>query len=127
MMFRGRFRLAVVILMLMTGCSTIGVTDWALVAVDGRTIELTVEIGNGTCHSLDEVVLDETTTEVNVTAHRRWHEDRPCTLDRNAERVIVGLDRPLGDRELTGCDAAGTLDRLAGGDQRSCRETMPAE
>jgi hypothetical protein len=85
-----------------------GAHDWALASVDGSVLSVVVAVGSGSCDRFEALEVSETQTEVNITA--LVSEKEPgglfttgCTADMGFEDIEVVLDRPVGDRALTGC------------------------
>lgn len=86
-----------------------GAHDWALTSVDGNVLNVVVAVGSGTCDRFESIEISETETEVNITALVSEKEPGSglfttgCTADMGLEHVQIALDRPVGERALTGC------------------------
>lgn len=108
-----RIRLALVFLvgLVVASCSAWveGAHDWALTSVDGSVLNVVVAVGSGSCDRFEGIVVSETQTEVKVTAMVSEKEPGSglfttgCTASLRFEHVEVVLNRPVGDRDLTGC------------------------
>jgi hypothetical protein len=98
-----------------------GTSEWELLRVDGRSIELRAFVGSSTCNRYEGVAVRETAGSVAITTtvEERRHVD--CTDDLTSKEVGVTLDRPLGRRALTGCAPEDAL--VKGRDDRAapCR------
>ena len=103
---------AVVLVALARAC---GVGDptysawWGVrVGVDetSTVIPISVRLGSSSCNRLERVTTTETDEDVTIVATVRRVEGGSggCTDDVGAEAVDVVLERPLGARELRGCE-----------------------
>lgn len=78
---------------------------WALTAEpDGSTVRVRAEFGGSSCTDFNEWQVEETSTEVEVTAVVTFSGAGDCTADGVTESYTVGLADPLGNRRLVGCD-----------------------
>ena len=83
--------------------------DWAVTGMNDNSLTLVVAVGSSRCERLEGMELTETATEVTITAVVSEKDARQgifgtdCTADLVVETVEVGLERPLGNRSLTGC------------------------
>jgi hypothetical protein len=102
-----------------------GAHDWALTSLDGNVLNVVVAVGSGSCDRFEAIEVSETQTEVSITALVSEKEPGSglfttgCTADMGFEQVEVVLDRPVGDRALTGCapGEAGLQDYFADPDR----------
>jgi hypothetical protein len=80
-------------------------TDWDLAApVDGSRLELAVLIpGTEACRPYVGVEIREDDDVVRITARVRRSSGDDCPAADDVRQVVVELEAPLGDRELTGC------------------------
>ena len=79
--------------------------EWALTAEpDGSTVRVRAEFGGSSCTTFDEWKVEETSTEVEVTAVVTFSGAADCTADLVSEPYTVRLAVPLGNRRLVGCD-----------------------
>ncbi|MFJ4000365.1 hypothetical protein [Streptomyces parvus] len=68
------------------------------VAADGRSV--TVQANGGGCGDAPTVRVLETSGSVVLSASLTGVDDEPCTSQLDSEKLIVRLDRPVGDRTL---------------------------
>jgi hypothetical protein len=80
----------------------------ARVGVDETSvvIPISVRLGSSSCNRLERVATTETDEDVTIvaTVRRIGGGGGGCTDDLAGEAVDVELERPLGDRELRGCE-----------------------
>lgn len=100
---------ALTILLMSAACGGGGPSDrpveWALTAEpDGKTIAVRAEFGGSSCTDFDEWQVEESSTEVEVTAVVSFSGAADCTADLVFEPFVVRLAAPLGNRRLVGCD-----------------------
>ena len=86
-------------------------TDWVLAEEPkGNRLSLDIAIGDS-CTSLDQIGVYESPTEVNIQAFVDRQGARQgasgCNSILKTERHEIDLARPLGARDLRGCDASG--------------------
>jgi len=99
---------ALTILLMAAACGGGGPSrpvEWALTAEpDGSTVRVRAEFGGSSCTDFDEWQVEETSTEVEVTAVVTFSGAADCTADLVSEPYTVRLAVPLGNRRLVGCD-----------------------
>ena len=100
-------------------------TNWVLrSAPQGDVLDVTVAVGSSTCNSFEGFDVDESDTDVRVVA--RWgSRGGGCTDDLRTTDEQVRLARPLGDRELTGCNHGVQQAPRPWGTTAPCRDVFP--
>ena len=88
-----------------TGISpSITAVHWELnAAPSGTELLITGYTGSSSCDSFDRVDVAESDSAVDIQVLVRSNGNAACTSDMRMEAITVGLDAPLGTRELTGC------------------------
>jgi hypothetical protein len=81
-------------------------TDWRLAGpVEGNRLELlVVQPGTAACRPFADIDVDESEDAVQIIARVETSSEDDCPATSDTRLVVVELDEPLGDRELTGCE-----------------------
>jgi hypothetical protein len=114
-----RFAVALIVVLLVVGCSTWTTeqAQWTLIEEStGEVLHVRAEFGGSSCTRFKQWQIEETLTSVEIVAVIERSDAEDCTTDLVSEEEIIKLDAPLGDRTLTGC-------RLEG--ERDCRVVRP--
>lgn len=82
-------------------------TNWALLAPpDGAVLTVAVALGSTSCNRFVGFDVTESNDEVRVVAKLdRDSGGKACTSDLSMTSQELRLAAPLGERELTGCNA----------------------
>lgn len=110
---------------------------WGLESLEGRVLVLKIPMAGvaSGCNGLDRVEVREISESVTITVYA-WSRLRDrvvsvCTAELAMLEETVTLDRPLGDRELQGCDPSQpdsqSRDRSGPAEDEPCRDTSRVE
>lgn len=123
-----RARVLATLAVLVAGCSNGGLlpttwteerAGWRLEAEPtGTDLLVRAEFGGSSCTRFVRWDVRETAQVVEIEAIVARSSARECTADLVLERATIGLDAPLGDRVLRGCQPTGGV-----GD---CRQVAPS-
>jgi hypothetical protein len=122
-----RARVLAILAVLVAACSNGGLlpTTWTEEQAPWRLeaeptdsdLLVRAEFGGSSCTRFVRWDVRETDQMVEIDAIVARSSAQECTADLVLERATIGLDAPLGDRVLRGCQPAGGV-----GD---CREVVP--
>lgn len=84
------------------------IRSWQLMENSGTDLTIGIHMADRACERLADVRVRESAEEVAIEAFgARVPGNRVCTMALVLRRYTVTLERPLGDRTLTGCIAEG--------------------
>jgi hypothetical protein len=87
-----------------------GTSEWSLLKATGRSLELRVYVG-GSCDEYEGIKVDESARRVAVTTRIKRERNADCNDVLTSKEVTVVLDRPIGQRTLSGCAPTDALGR----------------